>query len=153
MATAAQKLAAKKAAIKKKAGEAAKRAKKAAEDAKYVPQDYLKGSKAEGKSYTAADNFGQGTPDRGRGAGPGTPYHEVTKKIPKRASAIATYNVNQAKTKLATAKAEKDSGDTGNPLNRTKPIPAYRQTSGNAYSKTNADFRTEAIRRRLQGVK
>lgn len=48
----------------------------------YKPTDYLRGSQAVGQKYTAWDNFNQGRPDFGKGAGPGTPYHEVTKKVP-----------------------------------------------------------------------
>lgn len=47
----------------------------------YQPPDWLKGSTTVGGNYTAWNNYGQGTPDFGVGAGPGTPYHEVQKKV------------------------------------------------------------------------
>jgi hypothetical protein len=47
----------------------------------FTPADYLKGSRKVGGAYTAWDTYGQGRPDFGVGAGPGTPYHEVQKKV------------------------------------------------------------------------
>jgi hypothetical protein len=47
----------------------------------YKPNDYLRGSKRVGGSYTAFDTYGQGRPDFGKGPGPGEPYHEVQKKV------------------------------------------------------------------------
>lgn len=45
----------------------------------FKPSDYLRGSQATGKNYTAFNTYGQGKPDFGKGAGPGEPYHEVVK--------------------------------------------------------------------------
>lgn len=47
------------------------------------PANYLRGSKTIGQKYTAYDNYNQGKPDFGKGAGPGTPYHEVQKTVQK----------------------------------------------------------------------
>ena len=47
----------------------------------YKPDDWLKGSTRVGGDYTAFDTYGQGRPDFGHGAGPGTPYHTVQKKV------------------------------------------------------------------------
>jgi hypothetical protein len=47
----------------------------------YTPPDYLKGSHVIGGKYTAWSDYGQGRPDFGVGAGPGTPYHEVQKTV------------------------------------------------------------------------
>lgn len=50
---------------------------------KYKPTDYLSGSQVLGKKYKAWDTYGQGTPDLGKGAGPGMPYHVVSKTVKK----------------------------------------------------------------------
>lgn len=42
------------------------------------PPDWLSGSMVKGKKYTAWDTYGQGTPDFGKGSGPGEPYHKTT---------------------------------------------------------------------------
>jgi hypothetical protein len=48
---------------------------------RYVPPDYLSGSKTIGGKYTAWDTYGQGRPDFGVGEGPGTPYHQDQKTV------------------------------------------------------------------------
>lgn len=50
---------------------------------RYKPFDWIRGSVIPGQKYTAWNTYGQGTPDFGKGKGPGTPYHEVQKRIPK----------------------------------------------------------------------
>jgi hypothetical protein len=45
----------------------------------FTPSDYLMGGKRVGQKYTAWNTYGQGKPDFGKGAGPGEPYHKVTK--------------------------------------------------------------------------
>jgi hypothetical protein len=44
----------------------------------FKPKDYLSGSKKVGGKYKAWNTYNQGTPDMGKGAGPGEPYHVVT---------------------------------------------------------------------------
>lgn len=53
----------------------------------FKPSDYLRGSTKPGEKYTAFSNYGQGRPDFGKGAGPGSPYREVTRTNPGRAAA------------------------------------------------------------------
>lgn len=50
----------------------------------FKPSNYLRGSTTPGGKYTAFTNYGQGRPDFGKGAGPGTPYREVTRVNPGR---------------------------------------------------------------------
>jgi hypothetical protein len=50
-------------------------------DNTFQPGDYLSGSTTIGGKYNAYDTYGQGAPDFGEGAGPGTPYHVVQKTV------------------------------------------------------------------------
>lgn len=88
----------------------------------YQPPDWLKGSTTVGKQYTAYNTYGQGSPDKGVGLGPGEPYHEVQKKVP-----------TAPKT----------------PAWGTLP-PA--QMVGQPSQVSGTDPRIEAIRRRLRGI-
>lgn len=47
----------------------------------YKPPNWLRGSTTVGGTYTGWNDYGQGTPDFGKGAGPGTPYHEVQSRV------------------------------------------------------------------------
>lgn len=143
---------------KKAALAAAKKAaaakKLAAENEKYKPADYLRGDKNVGKKYTAWDTYNQGTPDLGAKAGPGDPYHEKTKVIGSRTKAKVDYMQRAAAQKKADQAALPQKTTESQSPTYVKPVPAYRKPAlQNNWSKTNADFRSEAIRKRLQGVK
>lgn len=47
---------------------------------RYKPADFIRGTQNVGDKYTAWDTYGQGKPDFGKGAGPGEPYREVSKR-------------------------------------------------------------------------
>lgn len=49
----------------------------------YKPADWVSGGVTIGGKYNRWDTFGQGTPDMGKGAGPGDPYHVVQSIVQK----------------------------------------------------------------------
>lgn len=138
----------------KKKSEAAKKKKRLADDQKYKPADYLKGGAGVGQKYTAYNTYSQGKPDFGKSTGPGDPYHEVSKKIPRREDAMMDY----AKRKRDAAKAKLTTPITGEAVD-TK-VKAYTNAKsgtvlGKSTSRLNqgSDYRSAAIRRRLGGLK
>jgi hypothetical protein len=148
--TAKQKAAA--AAAKAKA--ASKAAKAATQDTKYQPVNYLSGSKKPGKEYTGWDTYGQGTPDLGKGTGPGDPYHAVKKKIPNRAAAIASYTARKA-TEKAQSRQTPITGEAVGAKVKSLGKAKSGSVLGKSVNRWNqgSDYRTAAIRRRLQGKK
>lgn len=97
----------------------------------YTPNDYLRGSKKIGGSYTAFNTYGQGRPDFGKGPGPGEPYHEVQKKV----APIPKW------------------GGTGSKGVRWAPgINIGQGNTSLPVQDRNVDPRIEAIRRRLRGL-
>ena len=89
----------------------------------HKPADFLRGSTTVGKTYTGYSNYSQGKPDFGKGAGPGTPYHEVQR--------------------LNTGRDWAPVGGSGSPGTRAGSY------SRPGYGRVTGDPRTLAIRRRL----
>lgn len=89
----------------------------------FKPNDYIKGGTKVGTDYTAYANYNQGKPDFGKGYGPGTPYHEVTRR------------------------------NTGRNYAGSLPKPPAHQGSATyhrpSYGAATGDSRASAIRRRL----
>lgn len=87
------------------------------------PLDWLSGSQTPGKKYTSWSDFGQGIPDFGKGAGPGTPYRKVQKTVPNKVVKPPSW-----------VPAQPQGGPVGTPSSQA------------------TDPRSEAIRRRLRGL-
>src|SRR5205809_4860255 len=100
----------------------------------YTPNDYLRGSKNIGGTYTAFDTYGQGTPDFGHALGPGDPYHEVQKKI-------------QPMPKWAGSGSKALKWAPGINIGSTNPAQSTQPAAIGS-----SDPRIEAIRRRLRGL-
>lgn len=168
--TAAQKKKLKEAAAKKKkAQDLARKAKINADNTKYKPANYLRGDKNPGRKYTAWNTYGQGTPDLGKKAGPGDPYHEVQAVIPSRTKAIidrtrriGDENAAKVAAQRATTAEPQSSGPTQStqpakpPTKITKPIskPVFGSVNRPGGKRLpSLDFRSQAIRNRLSGAK
>lgn len=94
------------------------------------PADWMSGGTKVGDTYNAWDTYGQGKPDFGVGAGPGEPYRQVQKKVPRPKPAIKAQLPNY-KDIISGA------GNSTLPFNPPG---------------TRSDPRTDAIRRRLRGL-